>query len=77
MANTLTKGGNLPGFSIQYLNEEGPWGTWNIVLFQVPQLGPPIKVATYCSSGQIICGRQRTAVDVLMKNPVISCDNTQ
>ena len=23
----------LSGFSIQYLNEEGPWGTWNIVLF--------------------------------------------
>ena len=42
VAITLTKGGNLSGFSIQYLNEEGPWGTWNIVLFQVPQLGPPI-----------------------------------
>ena len=23
----------LSGFSIQYLHEEGPWGTWNIVLF--------------------------------------------
>ena len=22
----------LSGFSIQYLHEEGPWGTWNIVL---------------------------------------------
>ena len=42
VAITLTKGGNLSGFSIQYLHEEGPWGTWNIVLFQVPQLGPPI-----------------------------------
>ena len=21
----------LLGFSVQYLNEEGPWGTWNIV----------------------------------------------
>ena len=28
-------------------------------------------------SGQFICGRQRTAVNVLMKNPVISCDNAQ
>ena len=35
VAITLTKGGNLLGFSIQYLNEEGPWGTWNIVLLAV------------------------------------------
>ena len=25
----------LSGFSIQYLHEEGPWGTWNIVLFGI------------------------------------------
>ena len=29
----------LSGFSIQYLNEEGPWGTWNIVLFYITQTG--------------------------------------
>ena len=25
----------LSGFSIQYLHEEGPWGTWNIVQFRL------------------------------------------